>query len=78
MAMAMAITAYTELSMPLAVPASTTVAGPVSADSAISCTGSCSVPVKYSVRRLISWARTRPMATATKHFQPALALSLPT
>ena len=39
MAMAMAMTAYTELSMPLAVPASTTVAGPVSADSAISCTG---------------------------------------
>ena len=31
--------------MPLDVPASTTVAGPVSADSAISCTGPCSVPV---------------------------------
>ena len=32
MAMAMARTAYTELSRPLDVPASTTVAGPVSAD----------------------------------------------
>ena len=39
MAMAIAMTAYTELSRPLAVPDSTTVAGPVSADSAISCTG---------------------------------------
>ena len=39
MAMAMAMTAYTALSMPLAVPASTTVAGPVSAASAISFTG---------------------------------------
>ena len=45
MAMAMAITAYTELSSPLAVPASTTVAGPVSEASAISCTAACSVPV---------------------------------
>ena len=45
MAMAMAITAYTELSRPLEVPDSTTVAGPVSADSAISWTALCSVPV---------------------------------
>ena len=37
--MAIAMTAYTELSMPLAVPASTTVAGPVSALSAMSFTG---------------------------------------
>ena len=33
-------------------PASTTVAGPVRAASAISCTGAVSVAVKYSVRRL--------------------------
>ena len=39
MAMAMAITAYTELSIPIEVPDSTTVAGPVSAESAISWTG---------------------------------------
>ena len=45
MAMAMASTAYTELSMPLAVPARITVAGPVSALSAISCTGEWCVPV---------------------------------
>ena len=35
-------------------------------------------PVKYSVRRLTTWASTRPMTTAPKHFQPALAWSLPT
>ena len=65
--------------MPLAVPASTTVAGPVSAalgDLLHRARGA--VPVKYSVRRLTSWASTRPMATAPKHFQPALAVSLPT
>jgi hypothetical protein len=77
-AIAMAMTAYTDDSMPLEVPASTTVAGPVSALSAISLTGPKCVPVKYSVRRLTSCARTRPTATAPKHFQPSLALSLPT
>jgi hypothetical protein len=45
MAMAMAITAYTELSMPLAVPARIVVAGPVSAAAAISCTGAWWVAV---------------------------------
>ena len=44
--------AYTDDSSPDAVPARTTVAGPVSVDSAISLTGPYSVPVKYSVRRL--------------------------
>ena len=39
MAMAMAMTAYTDDSRPSEVPESTTVAGPVSADSATSCTG---------------------------------------
>ena len=37
-----------------------------------------SVEVKYSVRRLSTWASTRPMMTAPKHFQPASTLSLPT
>ena len=53
-------------------------AGPVRADSAISCTGSVSVDVKYSVSRLTTWASTSPATTAPKHFQPALAWSLPT
>ena len=43
--MAMQRMAYTDDSRPLDVPDSTTVAGPVSADSAISLTGPCSVPV---------------------------------
>ena len=78
MATAMARMAYTELSRPDDVPASTTVAGPVSDDSAISCTGAYSVPVKYSVSRLTTWARTRPTSTAAKHRQPSLLWSLPT
>ena len=61
MAMAMATMAYTDDSMPSAVPDSTVVAGPVRVASAISCTGRCSVPVKYSVRRLTAWARMRPI-----------------
>ncbi len=40
------------------------VAGPVRAASAISCTGAVSVEVKYSVMRLATWARTRPATTA--------------
>ena len=63
-------------------PDSTTVAGPVRVDSAISRTGPYSVPVKYSVSRLTTWASTRPMTTAPKHFQPTLvtpaSVSLPT
>ena len=78
MAMAIAMIAYTDDSMPDAVPDSTVVAGPVRVAAAISCTGPYSVPVKYSVSRLTTWARTRPMTTAPKHFQPSLALSLPT
>ena len=72
--MAMARMAYTELSRPDEVPDSTTVAGPVSEASAISCTGPYSVPVKYSVRRLATWARTRPTTTAPKHFQPGVGV----
>ncbi len=53
-------------------PERTVVAGPVRADSAISCTGANSVPVKYSVSRLTNWARTRPTTTARKTFQPSL------
>ena len=38
-----------------------------------------SVDVKYSVRRLTTWASTRPMTTAPNMRQPALSLSsLPT
>ena len=49
------------------VPDRTTVAGPVRVDSAISRTGVVSVEVKYSVRRLSTWASTRPVITAPKH-----------
>ena len=70
MAMAMAMMAYTDDSRPEEVPESTTVAGPVRADSAISCTGPYSVAVKYSVRRLTAWASTRPITTAPKQRQP--------
>src|SRR6478736_1219925 len=59
-------------------PDSTTVAGPVREASAISRTGLVSVEVKYSVRRLSAWARTRPTMTAPKQRQPASNLSLPT
>ena len=78
MAMAIAMMAYTDDSMPDAVPDSTVVAGPVRVAAAISRTGPYSVPVKYSVRRLTAWASTSPMMTAPRHFQPSLALSLPT
>ncbi len=77
----MAMMAYTDDSRPEAVPDSTVVAGPVRADSAISRTGPYSVAVKYSVRRLTTWARTRPMTTAPKHRQPTFerpSASLPT
>ena len=74
----MAMMAYTDDSRPDDVPESTTVAGPVRVDSAISCTGPYSVPVKYSVSRLTSWASTRPIITAPRHFHPSLAWSLPT
>ena len=47
-------------------PARTVVAGPVRAASAISRTGDVSVDVKYSVMRLATWARTRPVTTAQK------------
>ena len=67
---AMQMMAYTDDSSPDAVPDNTTVAGPVSADSAISFTGPYSVPVKYSVRRLSTWAKTRPINTAPKTRQP--------
>ena len=53
-------------------PESTVVAGPVRAASAMSRTGVCSVEVKYSVRRLTTWARTRPMTTAPNMRQPGL------
>ena len=53
-------------------PDSTVVAGPVRAASAISRTGLVSVEVKYSVRRLTTWASTRPMTTAPNTRQPAL------
>ena len=64
MAMAMATIAHTVDSRPLLMPASTVVAGPVRAASAISCTGAVSVDVKYSVRRLTIWASTSPATTA--------------
>ena len=72
MAPAMATMAHTELSSPMAVPASTTVAGPVRADSAISWTGLVCVDVKYSVMRLATWASTRPATTAPNIRQPTL------
>ncbi len=50
MAAAMAMIAHTLDSSPALMPLSTVVAGPVRADSAISCTGVVSVDVKYSVR----------------------------
>ena len=60
----MAMMAHTEDSRPEEMPASTVVAGPVRAASAISCTGVVSVEVKYSVIWLATWARTRPTTTA--------------
>ena len=78
MAPAMAMMAYTDDSRPDEMPASTVVAGPVRAASAISRTGAVSVDVKYSVRRLATWASTRPVTTAPKTFQPSLPWSLPT
>ncbi len=60
----MAMMAHTEDSRPEEMPERTVVAGPVRADSAISRTGAVSVEVKYSVSRLTTWARTRPMTTA--------------
>ena len=66
----MKMIAYTDDSSPAAVPERTTVAGPVSDDSAISFTGPYSVPVKYSVSRLSAWARMRPTSTAPKTRQP--------
>ena len=63
MATAMAMIAHTEDSSPIAMPASTVVAGPVRADSAISCTGLRSVEVKCSVMRLAAW----PRADAGEH-----------
>ena len=62
-------------------PDRTVVAGPVRADSAISWTGAYSVPVKYSVSRLTTWARTRPATTAQEDLPALVAsagLSLPT
>ncbi len=71
-ATAMATIAHTVDSSPVLIPDSTVVAGPVRDASAISWTGSRSVEVKYSVRRLTSWARTRPVTTAPNIFQPSL------
>ena len=48
------------------------VAGPVRVAWAISLTGAWCVAVKYSVRRLMTWARTRPMTTAPKQRRPTL------
>ncbi len=64
MATAMATMAHTVDSRPELMPASTVVAGPVRAASAMSCTGVVSVDVKYSVMRLATWASTRPDTTA--------------
>ena len=52
MATAMATTAHTADSMPLAMPDSTTVAGPVLPESAMSLTGLNWLEVKYCVMRL--------------------------
>ena len=60
--------------MPIAVPASTVVAGPVRAASAMSCTGRVWVEVKYSVMRLATWASTRPATTAPNIRQPTLEI----
>ena len=57
--MAMARIDQTVDSRPLLMPDKIVVAGPVRVASAISCTGWVSVEVKYSVRRLTIWARTR-------------------
>ena len=68
----MATMAHTEDSRPEAMPERTVVAGPVRAASAMSRTGACSVEVKYSVRRLTTWARIRPMTTAPNMRKPGL------
>ena len=72
----MAMMAHTVDSRPELMPDSTVVAGPVRAASAISRTGRVSVEVKYSVRRLTTWASTRPTTTAPNMRQPALLRSL--
>ena len=64
MAIATAMIAQTDDSRPIAKPASTVVAGPVRADSAISLTGCRSVEVKCSVMRLAASERPTPVSTA--------------
>ena len=74
----MATIAQTDDSRPDEIPERTVVAGPVWVASAISWTGFSSVEVKYSVRRLTTWARISPATTAPKTFHPSFPFSLPT
>src|SRR5918996_1539237 len=82
-AMAMATMAHTDDSRPDDVPASTVVAGPVSAATAVSPAGGgsgggeVSVDVKYSVMRLTTWASTRPITTAPNMRSPTLSITPP-
>ena len=55
---------HTVDSRPTENPARTVVAGPVTVDSAISCTGRCFVSVKCCVSTWITLARISPNATA--------------
>src|SRR5580658_6311664 len=61
-----AMIAHTEDSSPTAMPASTVVAGPVRAESAISLTGERSVEVKCSVIIDATCPRQTPVKTAQK------------
>ncbi len=71
----MAMIAHTDDSRPLAIPASTAVAGPpVDADSAISRTGLVSVEVKYSVMRDAICASTSPATTEPNNRQPTFEI----
>ena len=74
----MATMAHTDDSRPDEMPDRIVVAGPVWVASAISWTGFSSVEVKYSVRRLTTWASTSPATTAPNTFQPSFPFSLPT
>ena len=70
MATAMATTAQTADSMPLEMPDSTTVAGPVLPDSAMSLTGLNWLEVKYCVMRLATWPSTTPTMIARNMRRP--------
>ena len=77
MATAMATTAHTADSMPEEMPESTTVAGPVRPDSAMSRTGLNWLDVKYWVMRLAAWPSTTPATTAANMRRPTFDTDAP-